>query len=152
MQNNYDLHVDDDHVHHNNNECVSRDDNIESLRSALHRVCLENEQLWPQLSAHNDELESVCNKHDMLQSVSTSRSLQTLSAELELRLLEVSPEVLQLTAALNKQTEKTKRFWMLRCKQMLKHNEAVKAMEIASLCVQLAIARALEDRSMVQLP
>ena len=45
--------------------------------------------------------------------------------------------------ALNSQTEKAKRFWRLRCEQMLTHNELMetKESEIALLHAQLAAAR-----------
>ena len=103
------------------NEHESRDDSVELLRSALRKACLENERLKSQLSARNDELESVCNECDQL---------KTHQAELKSRLEEVSlEEIEQLKAALNSQTEKAKRFWRLRCEQMLAHDELIEAKE-----------------------
>lgn len=138
VQNNYESHGDNhDHVPDSNDEHESSDDSIEMLRSALREARLENERVQSQLSTRNDELERVCNERDVLKSN---------KAELEVRLAEVE----RLTAALSKQTEKAKRFWRLRCEQMLTHDEAMQAkeIEIASLHAQLAAARTHEGRSM----
>ena len=46
----------------------SRDDDTESLCSALREARLENEQLQSQLSTHHDKLVRVCNERDTLRS------------------------------------------------------------------------------------
>ena len=85
-----------DSAHVHNNKHWSRDD-IESLHSALHEVPQER---TTQLLSHNDELERVCNEHDILSSN---------KAELESCLSEVSAEeIKRLKAELKKQTEKAK--------------------------------------------
>ena len=136
VQTNYELH--NNHVPSNSNHVhdESQDDDIESLRSALLEACLENERLQSQLSTHHDELVRVCNERDTLRSEVD---------ELESRL---NDEVERLQAELSKQTEKTRRFWRLRCEQMLEYDESTQAkeIEIALLHAQLATARTVGNR------
>ena len=55
----------------------------------------------------------------------------------------------KLSVALSSQTEKAKRFWRLRCEQMLAHDELIEAKEneIVSLHAQLAASRTPKARS-----
>lgn len=72
--------------------------------------------------------------------------LKSSIAELESWLSDMSPEeVKQLTAALNKQTEKVKQFWKLRCEQMLAHNE-IKGIEDSVFVCTATTTRAPEAR------
>ena len=130
-----------DHVPFNNelsdndSETSSRNDSLEALRSALREARLENQRLQSQLSSRNDELERVCSERDQL---------NTDKAELTARLSEGSPvELERLRASVRSQTEKAKRFWRLRCEQMLEHDELIesKESEIASLRAQLVASR-----------
>ena len=96
---------------------------------------LEKQRLQSQLSSRNDELERVSSECDQL---------NTNKAELTARLSEGSPvELERLRAAVRSQTEKAKRFWRLRCEQMLEHDELIesKESEIASLRAQLVASR-----------
>ena len=54
----------------------------------------------------------------------------------------------KLSVALSSQTEKAKRFWSLRCEQMLVHDELIEAKEneIVSLHAQLAASRTPKAR------
>ena len=134
-----------DHVQTNyelcDNEHNEHDNSIESLCNALHEARLENERLQSQLSTRNDELERVCDERDQL---------KTDKAELRSRLSEGSlEEIEQLREALSSQTEKAKRFWRLRCEQMLTHDELIEAKEdeIALLHAQLVASRTQKARS-----
>ena len=110
----------------NDSETSSRNDSLETLRSALR----EDQRLQSQFSSRNDELGRVCSERDQL---------NTDKAELTLRLLEGSPvELERLRVAIRTQTEKAKRFWRLRCEQILEQDELIesKESEIASLRAQ----------------
>ena len=128
----------------NDSETSSRSDSLETLRSALREARLENQRLQLQLSSRNDELERVCSERDQL---------NTDKAELTARLSEGSPvEFKRLKAAVRSQTEKAKRFWRLRCEQMLAHDELIEAKEseIASLRAQLAASRMRDSQAAVE--
>ena len=115
----------------NDKETSSCNDSLETLRIALREARLENQWLQSQLSSRNDELERVRSKRDQL---------NTNEVELTARLSEGSPvELERLKAAVRSQTEKAKRFWRLRCEQLLKHDELIELeeSEIASLRAQL---------------
>ena len=130
-----------DHVPFNNelsdndSETSSRNDGLEALRSALREARLENQRLQSQLSFRNEELERLCSERDQL---------NTDKAELTARLSEGSlVELERLRAAVRNQTEKAKRFWRMRCEQILEHDELIesKESEIALLRAQLAASR-----------
>ena len=83
----------------------------------------------------------MCSKRDQL---------NTNKAELTARLSEGSPvEFERLKAAVRSQTEKAKRFWRLRCDQMLAHDELIetKESEIASLCTQLVASQTQDSQA-----
>ena len=56
--------------------------------------------------------------------------------------------------ALSSQTEKAKRFWRLRCEQMLAHDELIEAKEneIVSLHAQLAASRTPKASPRIHVP
>ena len=133
--------TENDHVQTNYELCDNEhDDSIESLRSVLREARLENERLQSKLSTRNDELERVCNERDQLKND---------KAELKARSEGSLEEIERLKAALSSQTEKAKRFWRLRCEQMLAHDKLIEAKEgeIASLHARLAALRTQNSRA-----
>jgi len=126
-----------------NNETAHATDasreSVESLRSTR----LENERSLLALQDKCHELESGYIERDKLKSE---------IADLEESLSAVSPEeVEQLRAEVRTQTAKAKRFWMMRCEQMLEKDELMEAkeLEIASLRAQLAAARTYGDTAII---
>ena len=108
---------------------------VELLRSALRDARLENERLQSLLESKCNELESIRVEQGELES-EVDELQATLSA---ISLAEIE----RLKLEVQSQTAKAKRFWRMRCEQMLESDELIEAkeLEIAYLQAQLAVIR-----------
>ena len=119
------------HISTNKSANASNAHELESLRSTLHEVHLEIEQLTGELLNRDEMIEKL---HEELSTATTEVERLTAAAVL-------ATEVETLCKELKVQTAKAKRFWSQKCEQLLLHEVAIEEKEDCIAVKDTEIAR-----------